>query len=116
MTSKLKADLKDDRFFGSRLRENSPNQIISEVTSYGLVRSGKGDDDNLLLTPKVAIKFALTDAAGKKLAGKTYLGTGYNHPITKYASNPAETKKGYEMAIRVAVDQFTSELALKSAE
>jgi len=113
---KLGADLKADPFFGSRLRESSPNQITGNVTSYGLVRSGKGGDGNLLMTPRVIIDLALRDAGGKKLVGRNYVGTGYNHPVTKYASDAGETRTGYEMAIRVAIDQFTSELSRKSAE
>ncbi|MDP4624711.1 MAG: hypothetical protein NWT08_06180 [Akkermansiaceae bacterium] len=112
----LRQSIKGDSFFGSRLRESSTNTFTSRVTSYGLARSGKADDGNLLLTPRIAIDLRLKDSEGKTLAGRTYIGTGYNHPITTYASNAAETSKGFKMAIQVAIDQFYAELAQKTKE
>lgn len=111
----LKSSLREDGFFGPRLRESAPSEVTANITSYGLVRSGKGDDGNLLLTPSVIMDIHLKDAEGKKLAGRRYIGSGYNQPITTYASSAAETKKGFQLATQVAIDQFTSEVSRKAA-
>jgi hypothetical protein len=116
VNSKLGGSIKSDTFFAPRLRSDSPNRFTSKVISYGLVRSGKQDDGTLLLTPQVAIEISLKDASGKKLVGRNYIGTGYNHPITRYASDQAELRKGYELAAGFAVDQFASDLSKKTAE
>lgn len=114
VSNKLKSSLREDGFFGPRLRESAPSEVTANITSYGLVRSGKGDDGNLLLTPSVIIDIHLKDAEGKKLAGRRYIGTGHNFPITTYASTAAESKKGYQLATQVAIDQFTTEVSRKS--
>jgi len=108
--------IKNDPYFGQRLRISSPNLIQSEVVSYGLVRSGKQDDGTLLLTPMVSVKFTLNGADGKKMAGRNYAGTGYNHTVEKYAADRNELRKGFEMAAKVAVDQFTADLARMAAD
>lgn len=116
LSEKLAGGIKNDPFFGQRLRGTSPNLIKSEVIRYGLVRSGKQDDGTLLLTPQVSVSFTLHGADGKKMAGRNYSGTGYNHPVGKYAGDRNELRKGYEMAAKVAVDQFTADLARMAAE
>lgn len=112
----LGSGIKNDPFFGQRLQSSSPNLVKSEVVRYGLVRSGKQDDGTLLLTPLVSVSFTLHGKDGKKMAGKNYMGTGYNHPVEKYSKDRKEIIKGYEMATRVAVDQFTADLARMAAD
>lgn len=116
VNSKLGGAIKSDAFFAPRLRSDSPNHFTSKIISYGLVRSGKQDDGTLLLAPQVDIEITLKDASGKKLVGRNYTGTGYNHPITRYASDQAELRKGYELAVGFAVDQFAADLSKKTAE
>ena len=115
VSKKLKSSLREDEFFGSRIRESASTKVTANISSYGLVRSGKNGDGDLLLTPRVIIDLRLKDAEGKTLAGRNYIGTGYNHPITKYAADAAETRKGFQMATQVAIDQFTSEVTRKAA-
>lgn len=114
--TELKKSMKSDAFFGTRLRNSSPNTFTSKVISYGLVRAGKGQDGNLMLTAQVTLDIRLKDSAGKNLAGGLYTGTGHNHPIETYASNRAETRKSFELAIEKAVSSFNQALDLKTAD
>ncbi len=116
LNAQLVTSMKKEPFFGSRLRKVSPNYIKSSITSYRLVRSGKDQSGDLLLTPQLVADMELFNASGKKLAGGTYLGTGYSHSIAEYAGSAKKTKEGYELAARIAVDQFTTALAQKVAE
>lgn len=114
--TQLKKSIKEDAFFGSRLRDSSTNTFTTKLISYGLVRSGKEQDGDLLLTPQVALDIRLKDSAGKNLAGGLYTGTGHNHPIETYASNRAETRKSFELAVEKAISSFNQALDLKTAD
>ena len=116
LNTKLVSGLKQERFFSARLRDVSPNSITSQITSYRLVRSGKDKSGELLLSPQVIVELVLKDAAGKKLAGGAYVGTGYSNPISVYATHAAKTKEGYEIASKMAVDFFTTALDKQTAE
>lgn len=115
LNARLAGDLKNDPFFKSRLRPASPNSITSTVTSYQLVRVGKGDE-GLLFAPRVIAELSLNDGSGKALAKGTYIGLGDQKPIEFYASSAAKSKESYEKAAKVAVDQFTAVLAHKTAD
>jgi hypothetical protein len=116
VNEQLADGLKREAFYGPRVRKDSPNNITSKVTSYRLVRSGKDKDGNLLFTPQVIVEMGLKDTSGKNLANGSYVGTGYSHPISVYASSAAKSKEGYVMASKMAVDQFTTVLAKKAAD
>lgn len=55
VTDELTKAIKADSFYGSRLRDTSPNTFTSKVVSYGLVRSGKTTDGNILLAAQVIL-------------------------------------------------------------
>lgn len=114
-TGKLSDGVKSELFFKSRVRATSPNTITSTITSYRLVRNGKINGE-LQFVPQIVAELSLNDASGKSLAKGTYVGTGYGNPIEVFSSSAVKSKEGYELAARVAVDQFTSLLARKTAE
>lgn len=116
LNAELTGGVKAEPFFASRIRADSPNSITSKITSYKLVRLGKAQDGELLLAPQLIVEMSMNDASGKSLAGGTYVGTGYLHPISVYASSASKSKEGYEMAAKTAVDQFTTVLAKKAAD
>jgi hypothetical protein len=116
MTSNLKKGMKNDGFFGSRLRDDSPNLVTSKVTSYRLMRSGKNDDGELLFSPQIVVEIQLKDGTGKSLAGGTYTGSGYPNITSVYAGSAAKTKEGYEFAAKTAADAFSATLAQKLAD
>ncbi|MEO5913866.1 MAG: hypothetical protein ABIS50_06510 [Luteolibacter sp.] len=112
----LKRSMKNDRFFGSRVRDNSVNIVTSTVTSYNLMRVSKNDSE-LLFSPRVNVDFALKDAAGKKLFSMSCQGVGGGPaPISEYANDPAKSKAGYNEAANNAVDAFMTQLGQKTAE
>ncbi len=113
LETKLKSAFKADPFFGSRLRNDSPNKVVSKVTSYRLVRGGKDKDGELLMMPQIVAEIKLSDGSGKMLAGGTYVGSGYQNLTSVYAESAAKTKEGYEFAAKMAVDSFTTLLAKK---
>lgn len=114
--NRLKSGIKNDRFFGPRLRENSPNRITSKVQSYQLVRNGKDKDGELLLAPQINVEIQLIDCSGKKLAGGIYSGSGSPNPLSVYAGSAVKSEEGYELAAKMAVDSFTTALAQKTSE
>lgn len=114
VNEQLVSGIKREPFYGPRIRKDSPNTITSKITSYRLVRSGKDQDGNLLLTPQIIVVMSLNDASGNKLANGSYIGTGYSNPISVYASSASKCKEGYAIASKMAVDQFTTVLAKKA--
>jgi hypothetical protein len=116
MNTQLVSGVKREPFYGSRIRNVSPNSITSKITSYRLTRSGKDKNGDLLLAPQLIVEMKLNDASGKALAKGTYIGTGYSNPISVYASSASKSKEGYEMAAKMATDQFTTVLAKIAAE
>lgn len=116
LDSQLAAGMKAEPFFASRIRNVSPNAITSKITSYHLVRNGKDRNGEILMAPRITVEMNLNDAAGKKMAGGTFTGTGGSNPISVYASSASKSKEGYELAAKTAVDQFTTLLAKKTAD
>lgn len=115
LNTKLTNGVKGMPFFASRVRAVSPNSITSKITSYRLVRNGKGADGELLLVPQIIVEMGLKDASGKSLAGGTFVGTGFPNPISVYASSAAKSREGYESAAKIAVGQFTTVLEQKTS-
>lgn len=58
--------LRSDEFFGPRLKNDSPNRFSSELTSYGLERFLRTNDETHL-GATVTVQVKLTDASGKVL-------------------------------------------------
>ena len=112
----LTREIKRDAFFSGKVRNASPNAIISKITSYRLSRNGKDSSGDILLTPQVSAQIELHDGAGKTIAGGNYIGVAYSNTISVYATNPSKTKEGYEVASRAAVNSFIEALARKASE
>lgn len=114
---KLKQSLKSDAFFRTRVAESSGNLVTSEITNYRLIRSGKNDNGELTFIPEIYADIFLKDAAGKKLAGRTYIATGTPaYTVAEYAASPAKTKQAYDASIGFAVRAFMADLAVKTNE
>ncbi len=115
LNTKLTQGVKAIPFFAAKVRAISPNQITSKITSYRLVRNGKNKDGELLFVPQIIVEMGLNDATGKSLAKGMFVGSGYQNPISVYASSAAKSKEGYDFAAKIAVDQFTSVLERKAS-
>jgi hypothetical protein len=114
---KLKQSLKSDPFFRGRVAESSGNLVTSEISSYRLIRFGKKDNGDLTLIPEIYADIHLQDSAGKKLAGRTYIATGFPaYTVAEYAASSAKTKQAYDAAIDNAVTAFLADLAIKTRD
>lgn len=117
MSAKMKFAAKEDRFFGTRLRETSGCLFTSKIISYGLVRSGKDENGNLILTPQVVAEISLKDAAGKNLSRGTFTGnSGLAYPVADYAGNPTKSKAGYAIATATCAQAFFATLDSKTKD
>lgn len=115
LSQKLTKNLKDDSFFGPRLKPASPNQFKVEVLNYGLVRASKTTEGEILVTPRVTARFSLVDGAGKTLFNSTNSATGYHHPIELYVQDPRKLAESYDIAEGAAVQAFIIALSKKTA-
>jgi len=109
--------LKKDNFFGSRLRQNSPNVFRSTIISQRLQRTGKAENGDLLLSSMVITEIQLLDAKGKSLFRGTCSGnSGESHTASQYAQDHAKSQRVYKNAVETAVLTFMGALALKTVE
>jgi hypothetical protein len=115
LSQKLTKNLKDDSFFGQRLKPSSPNQFQVEVLNYGLVRASKTDEGEILVTPRVTARFSLVDGSGKTLFKSTNSATGYHHPIGTYVQDPRKLAESYEIAEDATIKAFLTGLSTKTA-
>lgn len=117
MSAKMKFAAKEDRFFGTRVRESSGCLFTSTIVSYGLVRSGKDENGNLILTPQVVAEIILKDAAGRNLSRGTFTGnSGLAYPVADYARSPEKSKVGYAIATATCAQEFFATLDSKTKE
>jgi len=116
MTKNLQNAMKEDAFFGPRLKASSSSVVTSKVNSYQLVRTGKDKNGDLLLTAQVISEIRLLDTNGKKMFGGTYPGVGRDsYTASQYASDPIKSKQVYDSATGNAVNTFMTVLATKTA-
>lgn len=108
----LVQELKKSEFFRPRLVTNGASKIETEILSYGLVRTGKKDDE-ILLAPRVVSRFILKDSAGKVLAQGIYTGGAESNTVSHFAENPKATLDGYRTAASYAAQQFATMLATR---
>ena len=117
MTKSLQGAMKDDRFFGPRVKSSSSNVVTSKVSSYGLVRTGKDKNGDLLLAAQVTAEIRLLDSSGKRMFGGVYPGVGgYSYTTSQYANDPAKSKQTYDSAVSYAVFAFMNGLETKTAD
>lgn len=117
LSSNLKNSLKKDAFFKPRIADQAGATVTSEISCHRLIRLGKNDKGDLLFTPEIYATIQLKNAAGKKLAGGDYTGSGVSAlVISEYAASPAKTRQAFTTAVNNAIDQFMADLAIKTAE
>lgn len=117
LSRRLKESLALDPFFKSRIAASSGNSFTSEITTHRLVRVGKNDNGDLLFAPEIHTDIHLKNAAGKVLAGGSYVGTGTGGlTVAEYAASAPRTKAAYSAAANNSVTAFMAALAVKTRE
>lgn len=105
----LKRQLAGDPFYGPRLSPSGTSRIETEILSYGLVRTGKSNNE-ILLTPSVTCQFLLKDPSGKVLLRQTQVGMSASKPLDWYATSRSNSHSAYDMAVGIASLLFTDAL------
>ncbi len=117
VNSNLKNSLKKDAFFKPRIADQAGATVTSEISCHRLIRMGKNDKGDLLFTPEIYATIQLKNAAGKKLAGGDYIGSGVSAlVISEYAASQPKTRQAFTTAVNNAIAQFMSHLAIKTTE
>jgi hypothetical protein len=111
---KLKVSMKANSFFRDKVADSSSNLVTTSISCYRLVRAAKNDQGTIIFTPEIYVDIHLKNSKGKKLVGKTYVGTSVGaSPISDYAASSAKTKQAFDTCINSAVSHFMGDLDAK---
>ncbi len=114
----VKRSLKNNPFFASKIKSQSPNRVLSKITSYSLTRTGKDANKNLRMSPYITAEIEIVGADGKAIGrGWTPItGTAsMSNSTSNYLANPTLLKRGYEQAASDLASQLSSQLAARTA-
>ena len=98
--------LRNDEFFGPRLKNDSPNRFSGELVTYGLERFHRTDDETHL-GATLTVQVKLTDASGKALLEQPIMARSNNSiKVGELAANPKKVDGLFEEA----ADNFAAQL------
>ena len=114
---KLKASLKRNRFFSSRIQENGENQITSTILAYRLKYNGPDAYANATFIATVVARVELKNVNGKTVAGGVYEGESKTpYRLSAYAKKDGPSQKSYEEAASQSVLSFLGDMSDKTRE
>ena len=114
---KLKASLKRNRFFNSRIQENGENQITSSIVAYRLKYNGPDAHGDGTFIASVVARVELKNVRGKAVAGGVYEGESKTpYKLSAYAKKDGPSQKSYEEAASQSVLSFLGDMSDKTRE
>jgi hypothetical protein len=104
--------LRSDEFFGPRLKNDSPNRFSGELTSYGLERFHRTNDETHL-GASVTVLVRLNDASGKALLEQPIVARSTNSiAVGELAAQPKkvdslfdEAAENFAVQLKAALDR-----------
>lgn len=115
----VQKSLKNNPFFASKIRSQSPNRVLSKITSCSLTRTGKDANKNLLISPYITAKIEIVGVDGKAIGRGWAPITGnasISNTTSNYIANPKLLKQAYQEAASDLSSKLSSQLAARTAE
>ena len=117
VSNELQTVFRSNPFFASRMNSQSPNRVVSSVTSYTLTRTGKASGQ-ILMSPSITADVEIVGADGKAIGSGWTAVTGVSsvsQPVSYFVSNPNALSQGFQEAAKDLAMNFSTVLAKRTA-